>query len=82
VSALVRKEVPFELAPGDHLPKTYQFEGTEGEICWVLVAAPIEGFGGRQLVPLLAGNLAASTGRTPGCVYEKRFNSHTGLTSF
>lgn len=79
---LVRKEVPVELAPGNHLSEPYQLEGTEGEICWILEATPIKGLGGRQFVPFFAGYLAASAGRTFGCVYKKRFVSHTALTSF
>jgi hypothetical protein len=82
VPALVGEKVPVELASSKHLPKPYQLVGTEGEICWVLVAPPIEGLGGRQLVPFFAGYLAASAGRTFGRVYEKRFVSHTALTSF
>jgi hypothetical protein len=82
VPALVGEKVPIELAPGPQLPEPYQLEGTEGEICWVLEATPIEGLGGRQFVPFFAGYLAASAGRTFGCVYEKRFVSHTALTSF
>jgi hypothetical protein len=82
VPALVGEKVPVELAPGPQLPEPYQLEGTEGEICWVLEATPIEGLGGRQFVPFFAGYLAASAGRTFGCVYEKRFVSHTALTSF
>jgi hypothetical protein len=82
VSTLIREKIPVELAPRHHLPEPYQLEGTEGEICWVLVATPIESLGGRQFVPFLAGYLAASAGRTFGCVYEKRFVSHTALTSF
>jgi hypothetical protein len=82
VPALVGEKVPVELASGHHLPEPYQLEGTEGEICWVLVATPIKGPGGRQFVPFFAGYLAASAGRTFGCVYEKRFVSHTALTSF
>jgi hypothetical protein len=80
--ALIREEVPLDLAPGIHLSEPYQLKGTEGEICWVLEAPPITGLGGRQLVPLFAGHLAASASRTLGSVYEKRFVSHTGLTSF
>jgi hypothetical protein len=80
--ALVREEIPLDLAPANHLSESCQLKGTEGEICWVLVAPPISGLGGRQLVPLFAGNLAASASRTLGSVYEKRFVSHTGLTSF
>jgi hypothetical protein len=82
VPTLVGEKVPVELAPGPQLPEPYQLEGTEGEICWVLEATPIEGLGGRQFVPFFAGYLAASAGRTFGCVYEKRFVSHTALTSF
>jgi len=82
VPALVREKVPSELALGHRLPEPYQLEGSEGEICWVLVATPIDGLGGRQFVPFFAGYLAASAGRTFGCVYEKRFVSHTALTSF
>jgi len=82
VPTLVGEKVPVELTPGHHLPEPYQLEGTEGEICWVLVATPIEGLGGLQFVPFFAGYLAASAGRTFGCVYEKRFVSHTALTSF
>jgi len=82
VSTLVGEKVPIELAPGHNLPEPYQLEGSEGEICWVLVATPIEGLSGRPLVPFFAGYLATSAGRTFGCVYEKRFVSHTALTSF
>jgi hypothetical protein len=82
VPALVGEKVPPELAPRHHLPEPYQLEGIEGEICWILVATPIEGLGRLPLVPFLAGYLAASAGRTFGCVYKKRFISHTALTSF
>jgi len=82
VPTLVGEKVPVELAPGDHLPKPHQFEGAGGEICWVLETTPIEGLGGLQFVPFFAGYLTTSTGRTFCCVYEKRFVSHTALTSF
>jgi hypothetical protein len=82
VPALIWKEVPVEFAPGNHLSKPHQLVRTEGEICWVLEASPIKGLGGRQFVPFFAGYLAASAGRTLRCVYEKRFISHTALTSF
>jgi len=82
VPTLVGEKVPVEFTPGDHLPEPHQLEGTEGEICWVLETAPIEGLGCLQVVPFFAGYLATSTGRTFGCINEKRFVSHTALTSF
>jgi hypothetical protein len=82
VPTLIGEKVPVELAPGHYLPKPYQLEGSEGEICWILKATPIKGLGGRQFVPFFAGYLAASAGRTFGSIYEKRFISHTALTSF
>jgi hypothetical protein len=81
--ALVWEEIPVELTlVGKLLPESYNLEGTEGEIWRILVATPIKGLGGRQSVPFFAGYLAASAGRTFSCVYEKRFVSHTALTSF
>jgi hypothetical protein len=79
---LVREKIPVHLAPRKHLTESHQFKGVEGEICWILEATPVVGLSRRQFIPLLAGHLTATAGRTFGGVYEKRFISHSDLTSF
>jgi hypothetical protein len=68
MTALIREEQPSQFAVDDFFFHAHQFVSVKGEIGGILVRSSIDGFFSRQVVPLLAGDLAASAGRTQGCI--------------
>jgi hypothetical protein len=71
--ALIREEIPGWLIPGD-LIESNKFPGIEGQIRRILVTSPIDRLFCCFLIPLLAGNLATSAGRTFAGVDEIGFS--------
>jgi len=82
VPALVREKVPNWLTIRTKiLLKPDELVGIEGEILRILVAAHVFCLGSRQLVPLLASNLAAAASYTHRRINEKCLSAHS-ITSF
>ena len=60
MTALFRKKQPLQFTVDDLLVHANQLVSIKGEILRILVRAEILGFFRRQIVPLLAGDLAPS----------------------
>jgi len=80
VTALVREKVPPDLTVFKMLIESDELIVVCIQILRILMAAPfvLGGLVGRQLMPLLAGDLATATGGASGCINQKRLR-HDGL---
>jgi hypothetical protein len=71
VPALFGEKQPFQLSVDHLFSHPDKFIGIKGDVWWILVTSPIRGFLCGQVVPLFAGNLAASAGSTNRRINEK-----------
>ena len=71
MAALFRKKQPFQFAVDDLFAHANQLVGIKGEILRILVRAEVLGLFRRQIVPLLAGDLASSATHAQRRVDEK-----------
>jgi hypothetical protein len=69
--ALFRKEKPLQLSAQHLFTHSNQFIGIEGEILWIFVSSPVLCFLGREIMPLLAGDLASSARHAQCRIDEK-----------
>jgi hypothetical protein len=66
--ALIREKQPLELIVNDLFPHPDKLVRKKGEILGILMTPHVFGFFSRQVMPLLARNLAAPARRTNGCI--------------
>ncbi|SOB60451.1 protein of unknown function [Pseudodesulfovibrio profundus] len=83
VAALLREEVPLELAIGIvRFMEADKADCLEGQVLRVLVGADIACLFGREVFPLLTGYLTTAAGGTKGQINKEAFTTHYLSPSF